>query len=486
MRKILLICMLICPVMLLAQRTDDAEIKQKMKLAFEYLRGYNQPLNPQKALELFKECAEAGNGRAMNAVGMQYRMGLGVDTEYNEALSWFKKAATAGYVPALCNLGLMHKYGTGTPADYSKSYYFFRKAAEKNYPQGWYSQGYMLYKGFGCEQNYEQAVALFKKGVAAGHTPSMYFLGLCLRNGYGTPVNKDSANYWLSLAASRGYAMAKDELAASEPEHAEIAGTLAARIREAQKLMPKEKQVNKYVKIENSIAASKVEGIYEGYLLKYDWSGKHVVKADKLKIRLEMEGNNLGGVWTENDSISLELKALFTTQGIIFRDMNHFTNDHYNPVIPDLMRFEKASIQFTEDGKETYLSGNLNQFSLTRTEPGKPLFLALVKTAQLDKSGSRFISIVNEDGSELKLNALKAYPNPFSDIITLDFKQTKTCEVATLITTLDGKIVYNNIAGVLEKGNYALPIQTQFIPSGAYVITLRQGKKVSAVKVVKL
>lgn len=485
MRKILLICML-CPAMLFAQQPGDVAAKQKLKLAFQYLRGYNQPLDYQKSLALFKECAEAGNGRAMNAVAMQYRLGMGVTVNYEEALSWFGKAATAGYVPALCNLGLMYKYGTGTPIDYSKSYYFFRKAAEKGDPQGWYSQGYMLYKGFGCEQNYDQAVLLFKKGAAAGHTPSMYFLGLSLRNGYGTPVNEDSAKYWLGLAAQRGYNMAKDELAASEPENAEIAGTLAAKIREAQKLIPKEKPVNKYVKIENSIAADKVEGIYEGYLLKYDWSGKHVVKADKLKIRLELDNDQLVGAWTENDSTTIRLKALFTPQGILFQDMHYLSKDHYNPVIADLMRFEKATVKFTEEGNNTYLSGNLAMFSLSRAEPGKPLFLALAKTAQLPKKGSGFIDIVNEDGSQLKLNALKAYPNPFTDIVTLDFKQVKTCEVSTTIATLDGKVVYSNQAGVLEKGHYTLPIQTQFIPSGAYVITLRQGKKVSAVKVVKL
>jgi len=70
--------------------------------------------------------------------------------------------------------------------------------------------------------------------------------------------------------------------------------------------------------------------------------------------------------------------------------------------------------------------------------------------------------------------------------ITVDFDLTEAAPVTTQITTLQGKVVYSNAAGVLAAGHYTLPIQTQQISAGYYVVMIKYGKQVKSTKIVKL
>ena len=458
-------------------KTADSLAKQG---DFYLDRAIPSTYQPKKALQLYIQAGNLGNARAMNAVGMCHKLGLGTSVNSQTAKDWFAKAANAGYTKAWYNLGFAYKDAN----DYENAYLSFCKAANLNDAQSVYAKAYMLYKGFGCSQNYTEAAKLFAQGAYIGKSNSMYFYGLCLRNGYGVAANKDSARYWLMQSSNMGYTMANDELAAKEPEHAEVAGALAQKIRKAQAAMPPINVANQYQKVQHQVAINEVAGIYKGYLLKYDWSGQHIIEANKLSVTLSYANDSLKGIWQEDDSITLPIKATLTSKAIIFNKMQYSKTNHYSADKPELAILNKAHLQLNYLDTLVYLSGNIEEFIPSRNEPSKPLYLALQRVAASNTKGN--INLTNEDGSFLVSTPLRAYPNPFGSTISIDFELKEASEVKTELLTMEGKVIYSNPAGTLAAGSYSLPIQTQKIAAGYYTLVLHYGNKTRSAKVVKL
>lgn len=469
-----------------AQIMSDSVVDATIKEAFQYLRGNGKPLNPEKAFALIKQCADAGSPRGFYTLGMLYTKGLGVAANGYQAMFWYEKAVNSGVVKALNRIGHLYKDGAIGKPDYIKAYQYFCNAADKNDREGITQKGYMLYTGLGCKQNYAAAYPLFQKGAAAGDPNAMRFLGLSMRNGYGTKINVDSAMYWLRMASRYGNGMSNDELASTTPENADIAGSLVEKVKAAQKIIRNGNPVNKYTKIQHSIPANNIEGKYSGWLLKYDWSGEHVVKADQLNIDIIYKNNVLQGNWIENDSVSIPLTAFLTKDALVFKDMQYNKHDHYYKSHAEILQFEKAGLQLVNNNDTVYLCGNLQMYSVSRKEPAKPMFVALVRTNINQKANNKSVPLVNEDGTPIILKKLNAFPNPFTNIITLDFELKESCNVLTKLQTIEGKVVYINDAGKLAAGNYTLPIQPQELAAGTYLLTLQCGKQISTLKVVKL
>lgn len=442
---------------------------------FGHSQAYNDSVSHSKFNHVVQN-AMSGSPRQMNAVGVRYFKGMGTDSNMALARVWFQRSADAGYAGGWYNLALMYKYGRGGEMNYEKAYQCFSKAAELHDARGYYGQGYMLYKGLGCEQNYEQAFTLFKQGAAAGKANCMYFLGLCFRNGYGVAANKDSSEYWLNLSAAKGFRMAKTELQIKDPENAELAGTLQDKIRAAQQISPTNSP-NKYHRIGNSASGKEVEGDYTGYLLKYDWSGQHAVGANKLSVHLVYKNDSLSGMWSEDDSLKVEVHAQVTKDAVVFTNMEYFKKDHNNLVIPERLRFDKAQLQFLNDNGNGYLAGDLVMFSSNRSEPAKPMYVTLARKVKAADSTH------TNPGS---LSVIKAYPNPFSTTLTTEFEVKEGGYVQTQLLTLEGKIVYSNTAGVLEPGTYVLPIQPQQLTPGVYLLKVHCGNTEKITKVVKM
>ena len=101
-------------------------------------------------------------------------------------------------------------------------------------------------------------------------------------------------------------------------------------------------------------------------------------------------------------------------------------------------------------------------------------------------ANSKQIKLANEDGTTFTQSALRAYPNPFGNTITIDFELKVSCIVTSQLLTMDGKVVYNNPAGKLDIGSYSLPIQTQQVAAGYYTLVVRCGNKIRTAKVIKL
>ena len=445
-----------------------------------------QPYSKQD-LQLNLKLAAKGSSRAMNAIGMQYKFGFGVEKNYLEAFKWFNKAAHSGYSKAWFNLGVMYKYGIGVQLDFSEAYKCFSNASSMNDPFGWYGQGYMLHKGLGVGQDYFEAYKLFRKGTAVGHSPSMYMAGICLRNGYGTEINIDSSRFWLAKAASLGYQFAKDELAAKEPENQPGATKLLLKIKEASLLIGNKNPVNQYTIIKHSLPATDIEGDFEGFLLKYDWSGKQIIQVSPLALNLSYSAGRLSGLWKEkDDNISLPFKAFLTNKGLVFENMEYKKTDHYSPVEPIRFDFKSASLQLLKNDDTVYLNGNLQLYSPDRQEPEKP-FQILLKRTNNKSSYNGEIAFLDDNGLDLKtVSGVSVFPNPFTTICNIQFVLKRTSTVYTQLLSIDGKILYTQPTATLASGSYILPLQPSFnITPGTYLVRLILGKQAKTIKVVK-
>src|SRR5689334_9387071 len=66
--------------------------------AFRHLNGLGRSYDKQKAVALFKEAAELGNGASLNALGNLHATGeAGLSKDIDAALDYYQKAGKAGY-----------------------------------------------------------------------------------------------------------------------------------------------------------------------------------------------------------------------------------------------------------------------------------------------------------------------------------------------------------------------------------------------------
>jgi len=445
------------------------------------MKGYQHPYDPAKAFNLYMECARAGVPRAMNAVAKMYGTGTGVDTNKVEALKWFQKAADAGYPSAWYNLGLIYKYADGAEQDFTKAYECFSKASALNYPSGWYGEGYMLYKGLGCEQDYQKAAALFLKGAAIGKPSCMFFLGLCYRNGYGLTANTDSARFWLAKASDKGYRFATDELAAKDPENDIFLKQPSQKLKSA-KVDANPNVPSAYKKIQHNTQHADIQGKYSGYIIKYDWSGRHIISQSKLTVRINVKDSIVKGQWVEDDTVSLAFDAAQTDSALIFTQAQYNRTDHYHPVTPVLWQFKKARLELVQNNDSVYLAGNLQLYSPKTKEPGKPLYISLVRGKAGDNHETIKKSSLGEPNGQI--TDIIAFPNPFSDGLNLSFTLQNQCDVKVAVYDLLGNVVVQTSFNRLPSGRYTKPL-TMNVAAGTYLVKVTCGESVVTTIVVK-
>lgn len=462
----------------------DSSINSKMYKAQQYLSGVGEQRNEAAAFQFYLQCAELGKPQAMTMVGSMFKNGTGTEVNKEKAVEWFTKAGKTGYANGWYLLGNMYKNVPQNEQDYEKAFIYFSNGAALNDPLCEYAKAYMLYKGFGCNQDYKQASILFAKGAEKGGANSMYFYGLCFRNGYGVEINSESAKYWLTKAAKKGYISAERELSTTYPENSDVNSKEINRALKKRSLSDN-KPLNSYQKVEQNLTAGIIDGNYKGYLITYDWSGQYPINTVKLDLYITHAKETLSVFWIEDDSITVPLQATITQKEIIFKETSYSRKDHNSFNKPVLYHFETARLNWMQKDDSVYLSGNLQMFSPERNEPQKPQYIKLVKYTETSSSKKQ-VNITNEVGIISALNNIKAYPNPFTNVIIVDFELRKGCLIKTQLITIDGKVVYTNNTSIKDAGHFTLPLQSKHIATGTYFLTLQSGKYSKTIKVVKL
>ncbi|MEQ1554709.1 MAG: T9SS type A sorting domain-containing protein [Ferruginibacter sp.] len=453
--------------------------------AEKYQFGIGVAKDPQKAFLLYLQSALGGNNKAMNRIAIFYNEGIGTVANTALAKEWFLKAGEAGNAKGFYNLANLYRNAKGSEQDFKKAYIYYTKAAAMNDPQSIYSKGYMLFKGFGCTQNYAVAMQCFKQTATPLQANSMYFLGLCYRNGFGIEANKDSATYWLQKALQQGNGMAFQELRTANPENSNADLTTFANTLKEKTIKTNTTTANKVEKITTFIDANIIEGKYKGYIIKYDWSNRYAISIIPLDVKLLYNNGTLSGTWYEENNNSIFFDATLTTNKIIFKNTKYKRTGHYNPTIELPYSFQNAAIQWQKINDSLTLSGTIQMFSEQTNEPQNPQYIYLTKYESTNNHNQ--IELLNDDGTPMKtISGLMVYPNPFTNIIKIDFENKAAQNVSISLFTTEGKLVYNNNLGMLQQGAYSITVQpTQTLAAGAYIVKMQFDNKTKSVQIIK-
>lgn len=439
----------------------DENTYEEVSKAIALATGSKGRFNRSEALRIFQQYAAKGDPRAMNGLGLMYLRGHEITADSTKAIEWLTKAGEAGYVRAWQNLGLMYFYAhCGVKQDFEKAFHYFNTGVEAGGIGALYDAGYMLYKGLGCQQDYKKAMDYFIKGAGKEHAPCMYMLGLCFRNGYGTDMDEAEANYWLTEAEKHGYTLASEELEAEKPENS-LKGTkvLTQNTINVPTAFARTKAIQKEMVL---------NGIYQGILVTYDWSGQHIISETPLQLSLQTDGNQVQGEWI-TDTDTAWVNATLRNGILYFENTQIHSKDHYLPDKPILYQFTEAEVQAVASS----LTGSIRMYSPQLMEPQRPMYISLYKV------GANGI----EEGNENRQN-IKAYPNPFSNKLNLAFTLSETANAKLVIYDYSGRNVYMNGLGTLQAGEQRLSL-TPNLAQGVYIVKVFAGKQTFQVIIVK-
>lgn len=431
------------------------------------------------------EEAQSGNVLSMVNVGDCYRTGYYVQKNAKEAAFWYNKAIGAGNGRGWYGLGMLIKYGGETEVDFRKAFECFAKGAALGDPLSIYTHGYMLYKGLGCQQSYESAVQFFRIAAKAKIPEAQYFLGLCYRNGYGVVKNSETAKVYLRMAAFQGDKQAQFELTQKEPENIEESEQISQKILEAAKLSTANIRSLGSNEHDFNLKQSDLTGKYTGYLLTYDWSGKHIIAAAKLSIEFNSKPNGFNTVWSEEANESKSIDAKLTPQGLTFTNATFHKTDHYNKVSAKI-RFDKLKLKLIQYGNNIVLSGQIDAYVDERKEPGKPQKIILVKSNAVKTNSKNLTADKSISVDELNSNKLiRVFPNPVKNELTVQFNLQNTSTVQLSIYNEEGKEIFHNNSAEFSKGTHKLKATLQ-LGSGIYIAKLICGPNdIRTTKIIK-
>lgn len=298
----------------------------------------------------------------MNLLGLAYMNGAGVERDSALAVYWMEKAGQLDCVEAYLNLGMMFKYAKGgVRQDYERAYNYFSMGAEYEY-QSRQSRGIL-----GCRQNYSEAAECFLYATELSNKDALFMLGLCYRNGYG--VEKDSvvAAYCLKQAAWYGSRDARDELKRRHEEtwpHSVYSG--GERYSHIPDSLPA-------VSCDASSAVSLDDGSYQGFLVTYDWSGKHILGEKPFSVTAARSGCGIGGLMVVGaDTVSFTA-ALPAGNRIPFKTGGLTLDERYERGGKLKYRLDSMVLDVRGDR----IAGRLNLYSPKLQEPSRPMYFEL-------------------------------------------------------------------------------------------------------------
>lgn len=426
-------------------------LREDVKLAVKVLKGLDNSNGKDWAVDILRHAAEIDSSAyAMNALGMAYMKGIGVEQDDSLTAFWLECAGHAGFIEAYHNLGTFYK--NRSQQDFIRSTDSFRKGAEAGSIMCIYDYGFMLYKGIGCKQDYAQAANLFRRGADYDHSPCLYMLGLCYRNGYGVVKDEAKALFYLNRAATLSYRFAMEELNRELPENSwDYLCSDIDFLMEIPATMP---DISPLV-----TEVSLLSGDYKGVLVTYDWSGQNVINERPLTLTANVVGKELSGQWCENGDTVL-VKASISEEGrLFFNEGSIKRKERYVEEGLVRYRFESADICVNGD----YITGTLRLYSMKEREPERPMYIALCKNSLSDET------CVSDKQNKCHIYAS---PNPFTNNVTINFELAEDVfQAKAHIYSQSGSNVQSFSLGSLAAGKHSVSLHPN-IRDGIYVLAV--------------
>jgi hypothetical protein len=215
-------------------------------------------------------------------------------------------------------------------------------------------------------------------------------------------------------------------------------------------------------------------GLYAGYIIRYDWSGKHVLSIFPLQASFKSEGGTITGTWVEGHDTA-KIAAVFTDSSLLFKDTKYTKIDHYSGKKADPVQFKNARLDLLAQPDSLYITGNLQLYDLKRMLPGRPVYIHLSRVAEP--------AMVTKFNNPLEV---KAFPNPFRNQLKVEFVLASSQKVSVSLISLQGQTILKEDAGLLQPGTYQHDIQTPAtMAAGNYILLVTAGGEKKQVNVLK-
>lgn len=149
------------------------EVHRKTKEFFDDVTLWYDKESTKAIFDEVRICAENGDAKCMNVMGLFYIKGIFVEKCNNEAFAWFKLAAEYGYTRTVRNLSLMYARGNGIEKNMSLAIETINKIKECDAPIYYLSLG-EIEKIAG---SHEVAFENFRIAAELGNAMAKYFCG---------------------------------------------------------------------------------------------------------------------------------------------------------------------------------------------------------------------------------------------------------------------------------------------------------------------
>ncbi|KAH7036087.1 hypothetical protein BKA57DRAFT_540220 [Linnemannia elongata] len=168
----------------------------------------------------YLEAAKQGDASAQFNLGDLFRLGLGVEyslgvtRDYSVAMERYRKAAHQGYALAQCSIGDLYAFGLGVSQDHIKAMGWYLRAADQDLPMAHFRLGVMYYNGNGVSKDTAVGLEWLYKAIRPKDTDvwAQYAMGHMYSWGIGVPQDDDLSFAWYHRAACQGSPNAQYQL----------------------------------------------------------------------------------------------------------------------------------------------------------------------------------------------------------------------------------------------------------------------------------
>ena len=115
------------PALQKAADAGDGDAMDRLGLA--YMKGQDVEKNEAKAVALFRKATEQGNVDAMRNLGNACLNGRGIGQNPDLGIEWLRTAAASGSAEAMCNLGFAYLEGDVVTKDETEGVRWLQEAA---------------------------------------------------------------------------------------------------------------------------------------------------------------------------------------------------------------------------------------------------------------------------------------------------------------------------------------------------------------------
>lgn len=420
--------------------------------------------NKKKAIEYLTPCIETQNPVALLMMG-RILLEESNENSLQKAFKLIKASAKQNNSIAATDLGILYKYGKGCQLNYNKARKWFEKGFELGNTKAAYLLGYLYLKGFGnIEQDYTKAVEWFEK---SDYPMAKYWLGVCYYYGYGVEKNTTIANNLFNTQSPTINLANKDEITKtsniSTEEIKEISNNLKTfRLAE--------------------ITNEQLNGIWEGDLLFFDWSGTKI--QNRAPYKVFFKHNKESNVVNMTSSILNEeqnVDFIKLDNSLYYKNFNaKLPHISFNKNIPSILEHQLLSsdISIKQLNTETYLTGNIETYVESWNETGVPIRFVLKKRKTIENSEKELSDEALTSLSEQEDNFIKLYPNPFERDLIVSYTLEEPEKTKVTITDING--VYKKTIKPLKlqkPGSYQYYIDGEGLTKGGYIITVILGNE---------